>query len=331
MMKLIFILFLTSTALAGNQESLQKLGDLKRIAFGSCSDQKDPQPLWPLLLKDNPDLFIHGGDNVYADTNDVKVLERMWQWLLSQKDYSAFRATTPVIGIWDDHDYAANDADGTLNIKKDSQRLFLNFLEEAKDSPRRIQEGVYFSHVYGSPGKKIKFILLDGRYFRYLDKKSPLLGEKQWQWLEGELKSSDAEINFIVSGISVLSPKMLKSDEWMDYPPEYKKLLKLVNESKAKGVVFLGGDKHYASIFKREGHLEFLSSGMTHNRAAWMRPYLRNFYPNSTHKLNYGLIDIEWSGKIPVLYLAIRTVDGSTSYRESFILKDNKWNSLSKR
>lgn len=325
MWKLIPLLFFTIHVFAGNTENLQKLGEIKRIAFGSCSDQKDPQPLWALLIKDRPDLFIHGGDNIYANTDDVKVLERLWQWLLTQKDYSAFRKDTPVIGIWDDHDFADDDADGKLKFKNESQKLFLDFLEEPKDSPRRNQEGIYTTHAFGKEDKKIKFILLDSRYFRNLDKKAPLLGEKQWKWLEEELKSSDAAINFIVSGISVLSPSMLRADEWLDFPDEYRKLLKLVDEAKAKGVVFLAGDKHYASIFRRDGHLEFLSSGMTHNRPAWMRPYLRSFYPNSTHELNYGLIDIEWTGNIPVLHMAIRTADGKSSYKESFILKENKW------
>lgn len=325
MLKFLLLLLLSSPLLAGNSENLKKLGEIKRIAFGSCSDQKDPQPLWGVVVKDDPDLFIHGGDNVYADTDDIKVIERMWQWLLSQKDYAAFRKETPVIGIWDDHDYSDNDSDGNLKIKKESQRLFLDFLEEPKISPRRTQEGIYFSHTFGTGEKKIKIILLDNRYFRNLEKKAPLLGEKQWAWLENELKGSDAGINFVVSGISVLSPRMIRADEWMDYPDEHKRLLKLVGDSKAKGVVFLAGDKHYSSIYRREGHLEFLSSGMTHNRPAWMRPYLRAFYPNSTHEINYGLIDIEWTGTTPVLHMAIRTANGKSSYQETFILKDNKW------
>lgn len=325
MLKLILLILITSVTHAGNQENLLKLVEVKRIAFGSCSDQKDPQPLWKYLLQDRPQLFIHGGDNIYANTDDVKVLAQLWNWLRGQKDYAAFRSVTPVIGIWDDHDFSDNDSDGNLKFKKESQNLFLDFLDVPKGAPLRNQEGIYTTHVFGTDDKKIKFILLDNRYFRHLEKKAPLLGETQWKWLEQELKNSDAAINFIVSGISILSPKILRSDEWIDYPDEHARLLRLVNDSKAKGVVFLTGDKHFASIFKKDGHLEFLSSGMTHNRPRWMVPFLRSFYPNSTHVLNYGLIDIEWNGNVPVIHLAIRIDEGKTSYKESFVLKDNKW------
>ncbi len=325
MIKLFIFILALSQAYADNRENLLKITEIKRLAFGSCSDQKDPQPLWKELSKDAPDLFIHGGDNIYADTKDLSVLKASWNAQTAVTDYSVFRKVTPVIGIWDDHDFAINDADGNLPIKKESKELFLNWMEEPLDSPRRNHEGIYTSHIFGSGDRRIKIILLDNRYFRHLDKKAPLLGETQWQWLENELKDSPAAINFIVSGISVLSKKIPRSDAWINYPTEYKRMLKLIPKTGAKGVVFLTGDKHFASIFKREGHLEFLSSGLTHNRPSWMIPFLKAFYPNSTHELNYGLIDISWSGNVPTLKMAIRNKKGKTTFGETFTLKANSW------
>ncbi len=325
MIKLILFTLVLSHAHAGNQENLLKVSQLKRLAFGSCSNQKEPQPLWKELSKDAPDLFIHGGDNIYADTKDLSALIASWNALSSLSDYAAFRKVTPVIGIWDDHDFALNDSDGHLPIKKESKEIFLNWMEEPLDSPRRIREGIYTSHTFGVGDRRIKIILLDNRYFRNLDKKAPLLGETQWKWLETELKDSPAAINFIVSGVSVLSPKIPSSDGWINYPTEHKRLLQLIPKTAAKGVVFLTGDKHFSSIFKRDGHLEFLSSGLTHNRPHWMIPFLQRFYPNSTHELNYGIIDISWTGNIPTLKMAIRNRTGKTSFGETYTLKANSW------
>ena len=39
---------------------------VQKIIFGSCIDQKKPQPIWQTILAAKPDLFIFGGDNVYA-------------------------------------------------------------------------------------------------------------------------------------------------------------------------------------------------------------------------------------------------------------------------
>ena len=52
---------------------------------------------------------------------------------------------TQIIGIWDDHDYGINNGDKTYYNKKLTRELFLDFVEEPKDSPRRIDvnEGIY--------------------------------------------------------------------------------------------------------------------------------------------------------------------------------------------
>ena len=38
-----------------------------RVAFGSCADQKKPQPIWSAVREADPDLFLFMGDNVYGD------------------------------------------------------------------------------------------------------------------------------------------------------------------------------------------------------------------------------------------------------------------------
>ena len=40
---------------------------LTRIAFGSCAEQRRPQPIWDAVLAYHPDLFVFAGDNVYGD------------------------------------------------------------------------------------------------------------------------------------------------------------------------------------------------------------------------------------------------------------------------
>jgi alkaline phosphatase D len=38
-----------------------------RVSFGSCVDQTQPQPIWDTIIADRPDVFVFGGDNVYAN------------------------------------------------------------------------------------------------------------------------------------------------------------------------------------------------------------------------------------------------------------------------
>ena len=46
---------------------------LSVIAFGSCLQEKRPQPIWESVLAAKPDLFVLLGDNIYGDTRDKLV------------------------------------------------------------------------------------------------------------------------------------------------------------------------------------------------------------------------------------------------------------------
>ncbi len=295
---------------------------LKRFIFGSCNDQTKAQPLWQDMLKRRPDLFIWGGDNVYVDREPKTNLARAFRKQLANKDYRRFRSKIKIIGTWDDHDYGGNNTNGFYPRKREAQRVFLDFMREPADSPRREQEGIYVSYRFG----RIKFILLDNRYFLDLDPNAAVLGEEQWKWLEDELRGSDAEVTFIQSGLSILSPVIPFSDgTWANYPKERNRLLDLVERMQTKGVVFLTGDMHFSSIFRRRGHLEFMSSGMTHtaNRATWW--YLGQRFETSFFGLSYGEVDVNWDQEKPILTMSIRDRHGRSYHGRTFRLEGREW------
>ena len=59
---------------------------------------------------------------------------------MANTEYAAFVKRTPVIGIWDDHDYGINDGGKMFSYREESQEVFLDFIGEPKDSPRRRQQ-----------------------------------------------------------------------------------------------------------------------------------------------------------------------------------------------
>lgn len=327
---LIAILLLPALLLAQapNQQKLESITDLRRIAFGSCNKQNFKQDLWKELILAAPDLFIWGGDNVYADTEKPDELRVAYDIQDAVPEYKSFKAATPIIGNWDDHDYGQNDGNGHYKHKKESQRHFLDFLDVPADSPRRSQDGVYTSYTFGTNERKIKIILLDNRYFKDLEKSAPLLGEAQWSWLEAELNSSDASLHFINSSLSILSPSTPRSEEWGDYPKEVRRLKNLLKEYKVKAPIFLTGDKHFASILDRDGFLEFISSGMTHNTRVPFRVYVYARFPKPIFEHNFGLIDIEWEGTSPEVTLTSRTAKGSNRIVKKVLWNHDSWQSV---
>ena len=125
---------------------------LSRIAFGSCAEAAKPQPVWEPILARKPDLFMFLGDNIYADTRDMAVMKRKYAELAAQPGFSApARDSTPVVAMWDDHDFGENDAGGDYPEKDASRRVFLDFWGEPAGSPRRDRDGVYASYVFGPP------------------------------------------------------------------------------------------------------------------------------------------------------------------------------------
>lgn len=254
------------------------------IAFGSCNKHDSPNLLWDDIEASNPDVWIWGGDIVYADTDDMEKLRGVYRMQDEVAGYNSLKSKVPVIGTWDDHDYGANDGGVEFASKVESQQEFLDFLDVPKDSPRRKQKGVYAVHDYNLPKGKVKVIVLDTRYFRTsltpdtetkkrikpnVYGEGSVLGETQWNWLNTVLSNSTADFNVIMSSVQFLSNEH-GFECWGNFPHEVDKLKTMIAASNAKGVIILSGDRHISEFSKTkvEGMsyplIDFTSSGLTH-------------------------------------------------------------------
>ncbi|MGB5171871.1 alkaline phosphatase D family protein [Eudoraea sp.] len=254
------------------------------IAFGSCNKVELENLLWDDIKDTDPVLWIWGGDNIYADTENVEEIRKMYASQNKVKGYRKLKNNTQVIGTWDDHDYGLNDGGEEYVSKQESQQAFLDFMDVPVDHPRRTQEGVYHAYSYNGEMGSVKIIVLDTRYFRsplipdtLTEKrimpneygKGHLLGESQWSWLTKELTSSKADFNIIVSSIQFLSNEH-GFECWGNFPHEVDRFKELLIESRAKGVFIISGDRHISEFSKLDlpgltyPLIDFTSSGLTH-------------------------------------------------------------------
>lgn len=329
----IIILILPASAIKAetNQSKLKSIRELKKFAFGSCNSAYRSQPLWSYIKKENPQLWMWGGDNIYADTSDPEVLVSHYKKQNSIPDYQNLISKIPIIGIWDDHDYGYDNADYSNPFKVEAQKEFLDFILEPLESIRRSQRGVYTSYEFGPPERLVKIIMLDNRYFlNSPEADGMILGEEQWRWLENQIRGSKAKVHFIVSGLSVLSPKIRVTEEWRDHSAAFSRLLDLFKFYNPSGTVFLTGDKHLSTIFKNEGFLEFMSSGLTHSAPVVVRSYVSRFYPITFYGLTFGLVQLEWDeGNNPRINLQIRARREKPVFTRQYKLNRNsQWSSL---
>jgi len=314
---------------------------VNKFALGSCIKQGVPAPIFEAINQAKPDVFAFLGDNIYGDTHDMEVLKKKYETLSARVGYQILQKNSEVIATWDDHDYGINNGGREYPEKLQSQRIFLDFFNEAKNSARRERKGIYTSYFYGPAEKKLQVILLDIRYHRTKLKKgkkkgkggnyvpvsdpaSTMLGEEQWEWLETELKK-DAKIRFIASGTQILTEHN-GYETWENFPKELKKLIDLVKKTKANGVIFMSGDTHWTEISKREIKgsyplYDFTSSGLTQ---VWkfITPNKYRMKNMSFLGANFGMVEIDWNKKDPIITLKAIGIKGDVKFKHDIALSE---------
>ncbi|MDP5044108.1 MAG: alkaline phosphatase family protein [Leeuwenhoekiella sp.] len=282
------------------------------IAFGSCNRVDLPNPFWNDIASKNADVFIWGGDVIYADTEDMTVMEAMYKQQKANPDYKAFAEKTEILGTWDDHDYGINDGGASYGKKHTSQNLFLDFLNVPKDAKVRDQEGVYTSKNYYKEGKWIKIIILDTRYFRSdltdseiagkryepnTTEAGTILGAEQWSWLEKQFEEK-SDFCVVMSSIQFLSAEH-GFETWGNFPSEIERFENLVKNANAQRVVLLSGDRHISEFSRKniEGIdyplIDFTSSGLTHSYSSYSGEPNQYRVGDVISVRSYGLLNID--------------------------------------
>ena len=232
---------------------------------------------------------------IYADSatleffrrpSPLSTMERMYREQYLQADYTRLRqSATKIVGVYDDHDYGVNDGDASYSDKEPARHLFMDFVDEPRDSARRTraQGGVYESYRWGTTataaasanstaasttaaassstpsaaaasvpladGRQTKLILLDSRFFQDSGR-DDMLGEAQWAWLEAQVEDSGpTDLYVLGSGVQLVSRDKHIGEGWRLLPKSRARLLDIfANRRSNPGamLLFLSGDVHFA-------------------------------------------------------------------------------------
>jgi alkaline phosphatase D len=313
-----------------------------RIALGSCAKQERPMPIWEAVRGFLPDVLLMLGDNIYGDTEDMAELQAKYGRLAADPGFAAVRAAVPIVAVWDDHDYGVNDGGREYPRKRESQQVFCDFFGIPADAAVRGQEGIYRSLVVGPPGRRVQFLCLDTRFHRsplesllkvervkgkgpYVpsgDPEATMLGAAQWEWLAAALREP-AELRIVLSSIQVASTEH-GWEHWGNFPAERARLLAMIRESGATGVIIVSGDRHSAEISRipvGPDAIAYPLYDLTASSFNQPKRVDRDDEPNRHrlgsrfHGANFGSIEIDWesaaSAGAPAVRLAIHDVDGT--------------------
>lgn len=346
---LCFIL-LSFSFIPNNAQKEHTLPLVSKIAFGSCGSQNKPLPILSLAAEKKPDVFVFLGDNIYGDTDSMSVLKKKYDKLGAKAEFKKLLETSEILATWDDHDFGRNDAGRHYPFKKESKEIFLDFWKVPQDDIRRTRDGIYTSYFFENDTHTVQIIILDLRTFRddlrfynkeTVDKKafhygldywpydvadSALMGETQWSWLKEQfLVPADVRI---MASSTQFGITWNSYEAWANFPHEQKRMLNLIKETKANGVIFISGDVHYAEISKlKEDGLypiyDITSSGIT---STWdfATPNF-NRVDGAIMENHFGMIEIDWQQADPELSFKIIDVKDKVRINRKVKLSELKF------
>jgi alkaline phosphatase D len=311
----LLVIFAAATLLSGCRGYEQIPEEpLSRIAFGSCAFQLFDTKIFNEPVKQNAQLYIAMGDNIYAD--NIIGAESFPAWLQWQYDaldssvhWQRLRRSMPIIATWDDHDYGRNDAGAEWVFKQQSKDVFLKYYKVPADREIYSREGIYDAYYYGDDDHRIQVILLDTRWFRsqldgdaflgYVPTMNPvrtMLGDVQWAWLEEELRKP-AKVR-IIGTSTQFCVEHNGYEAWANMPLQQEKMFETIKNAGAEGVIMISGDVHYAELNKRTSPglypiYDLTSSGLTHKEGS-PKPSIYRI-GDAFADLNFGMIDIDWN------------------------------------
>ena len=305
-----------------------------KIAFGSCLDQENPQPIWNSIYKEDIDSFVFLGDNVYGDIPSGKLNKMREAYKLQAKMIPSWLFKKNVEMIWDDHDFGENDGGSSYPLKQEAQKLYLDFWEIPNDDIRQQRDGIYANKILYIDNFIINLILLDTRYFRsdlnktkglkpvYLKNEelnATILGDKQWSWLM-EVMKIKSDLTIVATSIQLL-PTEHRFEKWSNFPSDHFKLKKLL-KSQSRPIIVISGDRHQGAIYNDENIYEITSSSLNKTISSIFRR------PKEVDKYmlgemfageNYGLITINTNKKI--IDLEIKDINGKRVLHKKLGLK----------
>ncbi len=216
------------------------------VTFGATACTKQGKPLAPLARaaeRRDLDAFLLLGDSSYNDgSRTLDEYRAKWAESLSRPEYRALRQSTGVVASWDDH-----EVDNGWNPETfDPVRLEAAKRAMREALPMRTGERMWRSIRYG---RTVELFVLDTRSERRASGRAEYLSREQMDWLKRGLEESPAVFKLVMSSVPIGDfPFSTFTDGWANYPDARVEILGHVAERNVRGVVWLSGDFHLASV-----------------------------------------------------------------------------------
>lgn len=211
-----------------------------RFVAGACSFLHG-NPVYEAMLQTGPQFYINAGDLHYGDVKSDQPADHLNAYIkrvLQGRPEQTFFAQTPLVYVWDDHDFCGNNSGGPSPCAVAARKAYaLGIPIHQLPLP---EDGIHQSFVQG----RVRFLLPDLRSGR-----SPghLLTATGLSWLKAELIQAQKNQQFplLVSSVPFLGTD---GDSWGGAPQQRELLAHWLDSLFQNNALILGGDAHMAGI-----------------------------------------------------------------------------------
>lgn len=223
-----------------------------KLGFLSCAlDLLHRDDIWLKLEEQKAELLFFLGDNVYADrrswlSKKPANPQQIWERYIETRLRLAFyyqRRLTPVLAIWDDHDFGGDNMGGAFAFKEESRIIFETFFAQS-ERDNLLLRGPGIAKRFTAFGAD--FFLLDGRSFRDTsgDKNARLLGLQQEEWLFAHVRP---KASFLLNGSMFFGAYTHKDAFEGQFANNFPEFLRHLRQTEGL-FCFASGDVHFSEL-----------------------------------------------------------------------------------
>lgn len=285
------------------------------FGHGNCHDSASTNAVFTRIRDAGLLFFLHTGDLQYEnwnDGNDTEAARDLWRSsydeALTVTVQDQMYGTTPVVYLYDDHDYCGDNSDRTSVGRQNATTVYRQCVPHYP-LPDSVGLGIWQTFVCG----RVRFIMLDTRTYRdpvnNTDTSSKtMLGAEQKQWLKDLVVNSPERQFVIMTGVPWVQPRGTSGDGWGRYDTERQEL---VDHFDAHGlldsIVVINGDMHGLAAddgTNSPGNIPTVIGGSLGSSASTKGgPYSVGTIPGNSHYGRFAVddtgsdINLAWTGR----------------------------------
>lgn len=264
-------------------------------------------------IKEKPLFFLNTGDLHYADFrfDSITRCREAVAVVYNSKVHQESMQNTPLVYMFDDHDYGPNDSDKTHSGRNASVQAYRQMVPHYPLADPSPTGSVHQAFSVG----RVRFIITDLRSERSPNSEpdtpeKTMMGFRQREWFLDELKTSSEShaLVFWVSTVPWNQGQKKGSDQWGGFSHERRLIADVIADHQIRNLVIIAGDAHSLSAddgthgdYSTNGNMpkvpEIIAAPLDNDHTSIKGgPFSHGAYKAEKGENVYGLVEVEDRG-----------------------------------